>query len=180
MTDKLGNICAAVLNNYNEKENKTMNDREYIIAKAKELGVTAEELGIEPIVKTVTTKDYEFIRQVGCLLSGFEIDAEDARDYFPEEYWDDLGIAPQKYKVVKVRVEKTIYKEIYVAMPEDRDTDNVDDYIGYSLSNLDNDYPDDEDDWEINDYEVDEDNLTEDEVNRRGQDEIWNYNDFAD
>ena len=64
-------------------------------------------------------------------------------------------------------------------MPEDEDTDNVDNYIE-SLYNLDNDYPDDEEDWEISDYEVDENDLTEDGVNRRGQDEIWNYDDFAE
>lgn len=179
MTDKLGNICATVLNDYDEKENKSMNEREYIIAKAKELGVTAEELGIAPIVKTVTEKDYEFIRKVKDLIAGFEIDAAEARDYFLEEYWDDLGIAEKKYKIVKTTLKKTIYKEIYVAMPDDENEYNVDNYCG-DLSNLDNDYPDDEEDWEIDDYEVDEDDLTEAEVNSRGQGEIWNYNDFAD
>lgn len=179
MTDKLGNICGDVLNNINEKESKTMNEREYIIAKAKELGITAEELDIAPIVKTVTEKDHDFIRQVGRLLSGFEIDAEDARGYFAEDYWEDLGIAEKKYKIVKATVKKTIYKNVNVAMPEDEDDYNVNEYLD-NLDNLDNNYPDDEEEWEIDDYEVDEEGLTESEVNNRSQDEIWNYDDFAD
>jgi hypothetical protein len=64
-------------------------------------------------------------------------------------------------------------------MPEDEDTDNVDNYIE-SLYNLDNDYLDDEEEWEVNDYKVDEDNMTADDVYERGQDEIWNYNDFEE
>lgn len=179
MTEKLENICGDVLNNINEKENKIMNEREYIIAKAKELGITAEELGIAPVVKTVTEKDDDFIRQVGRLLSGFEIDAEDARDYFAEDYWEDLGIAEKKYKIVKATVKKTIYKDVYVAMPEDENDYNVNEYLD-NLDNLDNDYPDDEEEWEVDDYEVDEEGLTENEVNNRSQDEIWNYDDFAD
>lgn len=179
MTDKLGNICGDVLNNINEKESKTMNEREYIITKAKELGITAEELGIAPVVKTVTEKDYEFITEVKNLIEGMEIDPEDARNYIDGEYWEDLGIAEKKYKIVKATVKKTIYKDVYVAMPEDENDYNVNEYLD-NLDNLDTDYPDDEEDWEVDDYEVDEEGLTEDEVNNRGQDEIWNYDDFAD
>ena len=160
------------------KEDNDMNEREYIIAKAKELGITAEELGVVPEVKTVTAKDYNFIKQVGCLLSGFEIDPEDARDYFAEEYWEDLGIAEKKYKIFKVTVKKTIYKDIYVAMPEDEYDYNVTEYLD-NIDNIDNDYPDDEEEWEVDDYVLDEDDLTEDEVNNRG-DDIWNYDDFAE
>jgi hypothetical protein len=140
-------------------------------------GFTAEILGIAPRIETI--RDTELIRQMRQFIVGMEIEPEQARENFSEKYWEDLGIQKKKYKVVKVRMEKTIYKDIYVAMPEDEDTDNVDNYIE-SLYNLDNDYPDDEEDWEINDYEVDEDNMTADDVNERGQDEIWNYNDFED
>lgn len=140
-------------------------------------GLTAEMLGIAPKIETI--RDEELIRQMRQFIVGMEIEPEQARENFSEKYWEDLGIQKKKYKVVKVRMEKTIYKDIYVAMPEDEDTDNVDNYIE-SLYNLDNDYPDDEEDWEINDYKVDEDDMTADDVNRRGQDEIWNYNDFED
>jgi hypothetical protein len=139
-------------------------------------GFTAEMLGIAPKIETV--RDTELIEQMRKVIERFTT-PEDARDYISEKYWEDLGIQEKKYKVVRVKMEKTIYKDIYVAMPEDEDTDNVDNYIE-SLCNLDNDYPDDEEDWEVNDYEVDEDNMTADDVNRRGQDEIWNYNDFED
>lgn len=176
MTEKLGNICSDVLN---AKENETM-EREKIIELVKALGITAEELGIKPEIKTVTERDDTFIREVRKLLIGEEIDDETARTYFREEYWSDLNIEPRKYKIVKCQMEKVIYKNIYVAMPQDEDIDNVDKYIGYSLDNLDTDYPDDEEDWELYDTDVDEDELTEEEVNNRGQDEIWNYNDFAE
>ena len=140
-------------------------------------GLTAEMLGVAPKIETV--RDEELIRQMRQFIVGMEIEPEQARENFSEKYWEDLGIQKKKYKVVKVRMEKTIYKDIYVAMPEDEDTDNVDNYIG-SLYNLDNDCLDDEEDWEVNDYEVDEDNLTADDVNRKNQDEIWNYNNFED
>lgn len=182
MTDKLGNICSDVLNNMNvEKENETMmNEREYITAKAKELGITAEELGIEPRVEKQTVRDEQFVREVRKLIDGEEIDAETARTYFREEYYEDLGIAEKKYKIVKCKMAKTIYKDIYVAMPEDEDEDYYAGRCVGDTSNLDNDYPDDEEDWEIGDVEIEEEDLTESEVNRRGQDEIWNYNDFAE
>lgn len=139
-------------------------------------GFTAEMLGIAPKIETV--RDTELIEQMRKVIEHFAT-PEDARDYISEKYWEDLGIQKKKYKVVKVRMEKTIYKDIYVAMPEDEDTGNVGDYIE-SLYTLDNDCLDDEEDWEVNDYRVDEDNMTADDVNERGQDEIWNYNDFED
>ena len=138
-------------------------------------GLTAEILGMAPKIETV--RDTELIRQMKQFIENYGIEPEKAREEFSEKYWEDLGIQKKKYKVVKVRMEKTIYKNIYVAMPEDDDTNNVDEYIE-SIYNLDNDYPDDEEEWEICDYDVDENNMTADEVNRRGQDEIWNYDDF--
>ena len=157
------------------KENNNMNEREYIIAKAKELGITADELGVMPSTRIVI--DENLAAQMREFIANMNIDPEEARDTFSEKYWEALGIEEKKYKVVKVTVKKTIYKDIYVAMPEDADTCVVDEYVG-DLDNLDNDYPDDEEDWEIDDWEVDEDNLTKDEVEMKGQDEIWNYDDF--
>lgn len=155
-----------------------MTEREYIINKAKELGVTIDEMGFAKEVEKVTVKDTQFVHEVSQMIIGMDIQ-EEARENISEKYWEDLGIALKKYKVVKVKMEKTIYKDIYVAMPEDEYTDNVENYID-NLDNLDNNYPDDEEDWEINDYEVDEDNLTADDVNRRDKNEIWNYDDFED
>ena len=138
-------------------------------------GLTAEILGIAPKIETV--RDTELITQMKQFIENYGIEPEKAREKFSEKYWEDLGIEKKKYKVVKTRMMKTIYKNIYVAMPEDEDTDNLDKYIE-SIYNLDNDCPDDEEEWEICDYDVDENNMTADEVNRRGQDEIWNYDDF--
>lgn len=155
-----------------------MNEREYIIAKAKELGVTTEELGIEPKVKIETVRDTELIEQMRKVIEHFAT-PEDARDYISEKYWDDLGIQKKKYKIVKCRMKKEIYKDIYVAIPNDENEDNVDRYIDNTY-NLDTDYPDDEEDWELWEADTEEIDMTADEVNSRGQDEIWNYNDFED
>ena len=75
-------------------------------------------------------------------------------------------------------MEKTIYKNIYIAMPEDEDTDGVGYYID-GTDSLDNDYTDDEEEWEVNDYDVDEWDLTEEDVNKKGED-IWNQDTFED
>ena len=174
------------------KENNNMNEKEYIIAKVKELGITKDELGfqnfdkeyLEMELRRLTESCRQELAEKGSLIVALreliencDIDPETAREYVPEEYWDEVHIGEKKYKVVKVTVQKTISKDIYVAMPEDADTCVVDEYIG-NLDNLDNDYLDDETDWEIDDWDVDEDNLTKDEVEERGQDEIWNYDDF--
>ena len=135
-------------------------------------GFTAEILGIPP------RRDGELLRQLAEMIRGMQIDPNHVRENISEKYWEDLGIALKKYKIVKVKMEKTIYKDIYVSIPEDEYTDNVENYID-NLDNLDNNYPNDEEDWEINDYELDEDNLTADDVYARGG-EIWNYNDFED
>ena len=174
LKEELSTCGEEILREY-ERRYLKMNEREYIIGKAKELGITAEELGIEPEVRI--KRDMELVEEIRELIDKLEIDPEDARAIISEEYWDDLGIPKKKYKLVKVRLSKTIYKNITVAMPEDEDTGNVDDYVEY-LDNLDTDYPEDEDDWEIDDYETEDEDLTKEEVERYGQDEIWNYNDF--
>lgn len=173
-----------LLDKYEEKmkkENETMNEREYIIAKAKELGITAEELGIQPVVKTVTEKDYGFITEVKSLIKGMEIEPEDARNYIDGEYWDDLDIAPKKYKLVECTLRKTIYKKTMVAMPEDEDESNVEDYLSDIDMEIDTESPDDEEDWEIDDYTTADDNLTEEDVrDAYNEDEVYNYHNFAD
>ena len=181
MTEKLENMCGDVLNNINVKENETMmNEREYIIAKAKELGIEnykAELVQFRNNCQFVSDQRDELIIALRKIIENCEIDPETAREYVSPDYWEDLGIAEKKYKIVKVTVKKTIYKDIYVAMPEDENECNILDLD--NLDNLDNDYPDDEEEWEVDDYVLDEDDLTEDEVNNRG-DDIWNYDDFAE
>lgn len=74
-----------------------MEERARIIELVKTLGITAEELGITPEIK----RDEVFVREVRKLIDGEDIDAEEARNYFREEYWKDLGIDEKKYKIVK-------------------------------------------------------------------------------
>lgn len=171
-----------LLDKYEEKmkkENETMNEKEYIIAKAKELGITAEELGIQPVTKVVM--DMELVEQIKEIISNGAIDSEEARDWFSEKYWDDLGIAPKKYKLVECTLRKTIYKKTMVAMPEDEDESNVEDYLSDMDMEIDTDSPDDEEDWEIDDYTTADDNLTEEDVrDAYSEDEVYNYHNFAD
>jgi len=155
-----------------------MEERARIIELVKTLGITAEELGITPEVK----RDEVFVREVRKLIETEEIDAEEARNYFREEYWKDLGIDEKKYKIVKCHMSKMIYKDIYVAMPEDEDEEmRIEKYTNH-LENLEIDYPDDEDDWDFAGITVDETDLPESEVRYRSRDgrEIWNEDDFAD
>lgn len=155
-----------------------MEERARIIELVKSLGITAEELGITPEVK----RDEVFVREVRKLIDGESIDAEEARNYFREEYWKDLGIDEKKYKIVKCRMSKMIYKDIYVAMPEDEDEEMRIEEYATNLENLEIDYPNDEDDWDFAGITVDETDLTESEVRYRSRDgrEIWNEDDFAD
>lgn len=174
MTEKLGNICSNVLNNIKvKKENETM-DREKIIELVKALGITAEELGIEPKIETV--RDTELIEQMRKVIEHFTT-PEDARDYINEKYWDDLGIRPKKkYKVVECRLEKKIYKSILVAMPEEDDDSNVEDYYDYYY--VDNDDYDDEDEWEIDYTNNHETDLTAEQLRKCYSDDVINYHDF--
>ena len=154
-----------------------MENREQVIALVKALNITAEELGIQPEVKTVPDK--QLLHELSEMISGEEINKETARDYFDKKYWHDLGIEEKKYSIYEVRLSKTIYKKINVAVPENTSKYDVMDYVG-NLSNLDNDFPDDEDDW--NDDDTTEfECLTKEEIEAKfGQDDLWNYDDFAD
>lgn len=151
-------------------------ERQSVIEIVKSLGITAEELGVEPIVKTVTEKDTQLIHEISQYIKERE-DEETARDYISEKYWDDLAIRPEKkYKIVTVKLQKTMYAEVKVAMPEDECDGNVEDYI--DMYNIDSD---DEDDWELDRTYTDTDDLTEKEIkNRYCEDDIYNYNDFAE
>ncbi len=175
LKEELSTCGEKILREY-ERRYLNMNEREYIIGKAKELGITAQELGIQPEIKTVTEKDKQLIHEISEYIKYYE-DDEMARDYFNEKYWEDLGIQKKKYKIVKCKMEKTIYRNIYVAMPEDEDTDRVNNYIE-GTDYLDNDNTDDEEEWEVNDYNVDEWDLTEEDVDKKGED-VWNQDTFA-
>lgn len=163
----------------NEEENDM--EREKVVALVKALGITAEELGIEPKteVREVVKTDEQFIHEVANMIHGMEME-EDARDNINEKYWEMLGIMPEKkYKVVEVTMKKTIYQKVTVAMPNDEDTSYVEDYI--DTYDLDYDNPYDEDDWETDGYDVEKDELTAKEIeDKYSYSEIYNYDSFAD
>lgn len=155
-------------------------ERENIIELVKALGITAEELGIKPEIKTITEKDEQLFHEVSEMIHETEMDLELVRDYINEKYWDDLGIRPEKrYKVIKVTLEKTVYKDIKVAIPEDTDEDDVMYYVD-GLHNLDTDYPDDEEDWEFSGSDIADDNITAKEIDDKYGSELWNYDDYED
>ena len=105
---------------------------------------------------------------------------ENAKDYFDEELWDDIGIADKRYKIVKVNLKKTIYQSVYVAIPDDESVMDADNYLD-NLDYLSNDNPEDEDDWEAEDTYEEEGNLTAEEVkDRYSEEDLWNYNDFEE
>lgn len=152
-------------------------ERQTVIELVKALGITAEELGVEPTVKTVTEKDTQLIHEVSQYIKESE-DEEKARDYISEKYWDDLAIRPEKkYKIVTVKLQKTMYAEVKVAMPEDEDEGNAEDYID-DIQYIDSD---DEEDWEVDRTYVEEEDMTEKEIkNRYSENDIYNYDDFAE
>lgn len=149
-------------------------DREKIIELVKALGITAEELGIEPRVETI--RDEQFIHEVSEYIKDKE-DEETARDYINEKYWDDLGICfKKKYKVVECRLEKKIYKNILVAMPEEDDSSNVEDYYDYYyVDDNDCDY---EDEWETDYVNNHQTNLTAEQLRNCYGDDVINCDDF--
>lgn len=152
-------------------------ERQSVIEIVKSLGITAEELGVQPEIKTVTEKDEQLIHEVSEYIKERE-DEETARDYINEKYWDDLAIRPKKkYKIVTVKLQKTLYAEVKVAMPEDEDEGNAEDYID-DIQYIDSD---DEEDWEVDRTYVEEEDMTEKEIkNRYSENDIYNYYDFAE
>lgn len=144
-------------------------EREKIIELVKALGITAEELGINPEIE----KDEQFIHEVSCYIKEQE-DEENARDYISEKYWEDLAIVPQKkYKVVRCKMGKMVFKYVNVAIPEDEDDGNADNYIE-NLDDIDLGGVDDEDtDWDMIDWRTEVNDLTANEV-RNIYNDIWN------
>ena len=67
---------------------------------------------------------------------------------------------PQRYKVVEVTLTRRQTAHISVVMPDDEDTDNVEDYI--------EDYSEicsqEDEDWEVDDTDIYDSNLTQEEV----------------
>ena len=148
--------------------------REEIIEKVKELGITQNELGfrdyeaeaiqLRESCRLVSNRYYELIEALRELIKNCEIDPETAREYVPVEYWDEVGISENKYKVVEVTLIRRQYKKVYVVLGDDQSTYDAEDKIDlYEASDYDSD-DEDEGDWEIDDTEVEDYSLSYDDV----------------
>lgn len=151
------------------------NFRENIIEAVKAMGITANELGICPVTRYEV--DIDFLKGVQKLIGYEDIDPATARDCIPEKYWEDLGIAEKTYQVVRVTLSKTIRQDIYVAIPDDTSIYDVGDYIN-NMEEVEWD-EDEGDDWEVDDQNTEESDMTAEEVrNNYTQGELWNFDDF--
>lgn len=89
---------------------------------------------------------------------------------------------PNKYQVVTAALVREQRVTIKVLMPSSVDPYNVDDYIE-NRENIEDcyTYDIDNDDWEVEDYSVDIEDMTKDEVESRyNMDELWNGCDIDD
>ena len=145
------------------------------IEAAKAMRITPRELGYEPEI--VYETDPRLIQIVKDTFKVAEIDEGTQRDIVPEEYWEDLGIKEEKYKVVEVTLTKTIYAKVKVAVPvkeyEDDEEGSIYDAIG-DTSYLDTD---DEDEWEIDSYDEEYEEKTYSQLTDRA--DLWNENEFC-
>lgn len=149
-------------------------DKEKIIEMIKALGLTAEELGFTDTIK----RDTEFDELVKRFIDELDLKNK-AKDYFPEKYYDTLGIEKDKYKIVEVRLSRKIYKEVLVAIPEDDEPYDVWDYLPDVDYELDNDYPDEQDNWEDEQIRTIEDNLTAEDVKyHHCEEDLMNFENF--
>ena len=141
--------------------------REEIIEKVKELGITQKELGFrdyEGVYNNVIEQKDILLTAIYELIKNCEIDPETAREYVPEEYWDEVGISEKKYKVVEVTLMRRQYKKVYVVLGDDESTYDAEDKIDlYEASEYDSD-DDYEGDWEIDDTETEDYGLSYDDV----------------
>ena len=152
------------------------NFREATIEAAKAMKVTPRELGYEPEI--VYETDPRLIQLVKDIIKVCDADIDNGtlRDCVPEEYWKDLGIEEEKYKVVEVTLTKTIYAKVKVAVPvkeyEDDEEGSIYDAIG-DTSYLDTD---DEDEWEIDSYDEEYGEKTYSQLCDRA--DLWNESEF--
>lgn len=87
-------------------------------------------------------------------------------------------VFPKKFKIVECRMVRRQEVKIKVVIPNDEDEYCVDDYIE-NESYLEDDCNLETEDWEVDSYSVDVDDLSEDDIkNNYDSDDIWNYEDF--
>ena len=146
------------------KEEETMEytpTREEVIEKAKEMGITKRELGFCDEYYTIY---HNLLSLTKKLIKECEIDPEDARNVFPEDAWSDLDIEDKRYNIVRVKVQKTIYKTVDVVVRGDENGSDVWDYIDVDDADEWDPIEEDEDNWDDYDREIIRYDLTKDEA----------------
>lgn len=126
---------------------------------------------------------YERLSEIATLLKDglIEDDKEQAMIYLKET----CGMSPEEmkyfgirqWKLVEFTLEKVSRVKVKGLVPQDENSlcINWDNYIQYT-ENLE---PDDEGEWEMEDYDVLREELSDDEAkDRYDSDEVWNYDDF--
>jgi len=146
--------------------------RENVICMAKQMNVTAEELGIQPKVVVTQVPDKELLEYMKKFIADNDLEGE-AKDYFPKEYWDDLELN-KYYKIVDVEVRKVISQTIRVVIPQDADSMKAEEIVESSISVIGDDDYETEEDWYVYDKDIYDEELTEKEVNSYYSDEIFN------
>lgn len=144
-----------------------MDFRTETIKAVKSMGITARELGFgdaEALEMICVAKSRQFDNLTTAIAKLIkELDAEEmAREIIDEEFWDDLGITENKYKIVEVKLQKTLYKTVNIVMGNDEDEYNADNYIDlYAIEDYE---ADDCDNWEVTSTTELEDDLTRSEA----------------
>lgn len=137
--------------------------KEEVIQKVKEMGITKEDLGFYN--DSFRNAYYELINHTKKLIKDCNIDPADARDVFPEDLWPDLDIEDKRYKIIRVKLQKTIYKEVDMVVRDYEDASDVWNYVDIreaeSWDALDEE---DYEEWEEDDSRIMRTNLTKDEA----------------
>ena len=147
--------------------------------------ITEAELGFQPVTvpKLIPVPDKEFIEAVKDLIHEEDL-AEQAREYIPDKYWEQLDIVPEKkYTVVNVKVQKTISQIVRVAVPEDCDCFSAgtlaSDIVEQAdLSVLEASDSEIEEDWYVEDTDIEEQDMTAEQVRHEYCCELFNADDF--
>lgn len=107
-----------------------------------------------------------------AILERLELTEDEAELYDVKEI-----LYPTLYNVIEVKLIREQRATVKIVVPSDKDVDvyNADDYIDY----IDNVEPDEDGDWEVDDIDTEEKNVSREKIeeNYSGED-IWNYDDI--
>jgi len=108
-----------------------------------------------------------------AILEQLELTKDEAELYDVKEI-----LYPTSYNVIEVKLVRQQEATVKIVVPSDRDVNvyNADDYIDY----IDNIEPDENGDWEVDDLDVEEENISEEKFRENYNEEmVWNFNDIG-